>query len=125
MIATILLQHPVLFVFDHANPATQFPEIGEGLVSATASCVAVVVVSEIDGPVVVTLGNSAAPARAERVFVGNLAVRSGEIAVVTSANEIVLQTEAPQPEAAVAIFVNDSVHPTHLWVVVESNRRSN
>lgn len=101
----------------------QVPEYDAGsVVSANKTCVSIRAIADVDGDVTVHLeratGSDARNTRIE-VFRGQIDVPSRKLAVITSNNEKLLETDVGGTQAAVNLFVDDKAHPSEIWIRVQ------
>lgn len=116
----IALPNSVLLVVSSKDP--QIPQLlGEDLVAATSTCVAVGTLAEDDGKVDVVLtdepmlelGHTA-------VYEGALESRHGYLAVVTILGKCVLSESRPTSRQALTIWANDAKEPSKIIVQLHS-----
>ncbi len=111
----------VVLVMDYVSGEP--PEsMGGRLVSVTDTCVAVGTMAEQSGETRLTLTDD--PLNSELsgltlVFDGKLRSTSGEVALVTALNQVLLSIPAPSKEMRVRVWVNDYTEPDRVAVVVE------
>lgn len=110
--------HPILFVFDFSNQNMVVPEYNlDQVASANDSCVSVRTIADVDGDVTVTLAETLPlEVNGVEVFGGAIAAPSRRVAVVTSHNEKLLETEVQGERATVRIVVDDEAHPSRIWI---------
>jgi len=105
------------------DPRTKdLPEsLGDGLLAATDSCVAVGTLVEVDGPTTITLtdreGADPAALPSLTVFSGRLTLPSGILAVCDVNGEMLLRRDSPDHAEHVTILVNDPDEPDEIAVV--------
>lgn len=115
---SFLSSHPILFVFDYENLQVTVPTYDPASVaSANETCISVRAISEVDGPVTVSL-DELLPSTAvgAEVYRGTVATPSREISIVTANYEPVLRLSVPGQATDVAIVVDDIQHPSRVWV---------
>lgn len=117
---SISSSHPIVFVLDFANDDAEIPEYSvDSLVASNDSCVSIRVMSDVDGEVEVGLGGSLPKdERLQEVFRGVVAAPSRKIAVVSSENEVLVETPVAGGAASVVIRVDDEEHPSKVLVEV-------
>ena len=95
------------------------PEVmGNGLVSATESCVAIGCQSEQDGPTEIRFGRADEIAPAELlVFDGEISTPNKQLSICTVTNENLLSTYVSGMKTHVRVFANDAVEPDRIFVL--------
>ncbi len=115
--ARVSPSHSLLLVTDEAGiiPAS----LGNDLVAATSSCVAVGTLSEHDGETTISLsdGGEPDPLGLALVFDGGLATASGRLCVCTVQGEVLLSLRFAQHAFRVRIWANDPAEPDHIEVI--------
>lgn len=121
---TLLLPHPIVFVTDFGNTNVEIPPHSPtSVTSANESCVSVNALADVDGEVTIILANHLEAAPTEQlklVFEGTVATPGRKIAVVTSENVNLLETEVTGTQSAIEIFVDDQAFPSKIVVNVVS-----
>ncbi len=117
-LATYLPTHPILFVFDYENKEVAIPTYDpDSVASATPTCISVRTIADVDGSLTVSLTESMPPgAFGVEVFKGRVATPSRSISVVTAQDEVLVRQLISQEEAAVTIVVDDTQHPSRIWI---------
>ena len=114
-----LLPHPIIFIMDFSSDRVEVPDFDpEKVAWGNRTCVSVRTIADCDGEVTVTLVDSI-PATADpeiEIFAGTVEAPSGQIAVVTSDLEKLLECKIDGTEADVHIFVDDRTHPSAVWI---------
>jgi hypothetical protein len=94
--------------------------MGNWLVSATESCVAVGCLSEHDGPTEIHLGQAHEVTPAEAlVFEGEIFTPNKKLSICSATNEELLSTEVTGNKTHVTIFANDPMEPDRIFVLFE------
>jgi hypothetical protein len=109
----------LILVMDFASGI--IPEaMGNGLVSATESCVAVGCRSEHDGPTEIHLGQAqeAMPAEA-LVFDGDISTPNKKLSICSVMNEELLSTEVLGEITHVTILADDPMEPNRVFVLFD------
>lgn len=118
-----LPDHPIVFVMDFSNDDAEVPQYDrERLALGSDSCVSVRTIADVDGELTVSLSDDAPPAHAglgHCVFAGDIHAPSCWVAVVTSANEKLLERFVGRTTASIQIYVNDEACPERIWVVAK------
>jgi hypothetical protein len=111
----IALPYPVIFVADPEGGEVP-KDIGDSLITATTSCVAVGCYPDVDGPTELTLGplKSVDPGRVPD-FSGKLQTPSHKLAI-HSAEDKLLEVPVHRGVTTVSIWVNHATSPDRVWV---------
>ena len=99
----------------------QIPEdMGNKLVSATLSCIAVGCLSELDGMTEIYLGqlNEVRPQEI-LVFDGEVSTLSKKLSICSVMNEELLSTAVAGSTTRVMIFANDTIEPDRIYVLFD------
>ncbi len=95
-------------------------DVGEGVLAATSSCIAVGTLPQIEGDTHILLYDE--PAEMDLTgtlaFDGPLEVRSGRMSVVSVLHEPLLGCNAPTPRARVQVWLNDDRLPDEIRIYV-------
>ena len=92
--------------------------MGDGIVSATRSCVAIGCRSESDGLTDIQLGSIQEHAPTDKlVFEGELATPSGTLSVFSVLYDELLSAKVSQGKTHVKIFANDLTEPDRVTVL--------
>ena len=112
--------HPIVFVMDFSSDAVEVPEYDpEHAAASNGTCVSVRTVADVDGEVTVFLGDrhpSGAEGVGRIVFSGRIRVPTGNVTVVSSENEKLLEHPVGKETAELEVFVDDEEHPAVVWV---------
>lgn len=99
----------------------EVPDLIKGsCIAATASCIAVGTLCEIDGETEFRLGTrSEVDPGTPPIFQGRLKTPSRKVAIRSVPNDIILEMPVPQPEVTISIWVNHPIEPDQVIIGVE------
>ena len=114
-------QNSLILIMDHSYGEVPASMNGQ-LVSATASCVAMGTLSEVDGATKITLADSllGIDVLGEIVFDGTIKAPQHEISVCSVANEKLLSIGVSSSTPRIKIFANHPVEPDQVVILVDS-----
>lgn len=118
---TISISPPnsLILVMDFASGRVP-QEMGNKLVSATESCVAVGCLSEHDGKTEIHLGQAhEVTAQDALVFDGEISTPSKKLSICSVMNEELLSTEVAGTKTHVKVFANDPMEPDRIIVLFD------
>lgn len=95
-------------------------ELGQKLVTATESCVAIGTAGEYDKETEVFLSDEDMPQLSGQVpvFDGRIKLSSGYVSVVTAQNKNILSLAVKKSEVSIRISANDTSEPDRIWISV-------
>lgn len=112
--------HALILVGDRET--VELPtSMGDELVAATGSCIAVGTHSGIECDTLVTLSDESGPSGEpkEGLFIaysGELQLRSGVLSVETPSGSSLFELCAPQGRLHVVVWVDDELEPSNIWI---------
>jgi hypothetical protein len=118
---TISISPPNSLILVMDFTSARVPEaMGNGLVSATDSCIAIGCLSEHDGATEIHLGQmqEAIPTDA-LVFDGEISTPTRKLSVCSVMNEELLSAEVAGANTHVRIFANGSMEPDRIFVLFD------
>lgn len=118
-----LIPHGVVFLYDPTAIIDVPADTGAAPVLATADCISLWTVHDVDGPTTLVLADKFDGDGCSLVFEGSLITKGGKLAFNTSSCEPIIQVHLSAPEAQVAIWANDAECPSRI-VCVASPRTS-
>jgi len=119
-VAEIAPPNSLLLLMDQATG--EIPDIiGERLVAATSSCVAVGTLSEQDGTTRLTLTDEPAPEDdAAPVYDGVIATPARKLAACTVLLETIVEIDVPSQATRVRVWANHATEPDDIRVLVSA-----
>lgn len=114
---TRLLKHPIIFILDFDCEEVYIPEHDRTqIVSFNEFCLSVRAMSDVDGSVQIALNEGSSGVSMIEVFAGTLNTPSRRIAIVSSSNEKLLETEVPENRTGVVVLVDEKNFPSRIEV---------
>ncbi|MFO0759128.1 MAG: hypothetical protein U0359_21730 [Byssovorax sp.] len=103
---------------DFDNQDAEIPAyVEESTASATASCISVRAIVDVDGEATISLTTTQEVTDTHHfreVFRGSIATPNKRVAVVTSENEKLLEIEVSWVRSTIAVWVDDEAHPSRI-----------
>lgn len=117
---TLSISNAIIFLYDLASEDIQIPEyIDDVLVSANEKCVSIGTQTDVDGDVTIRLSNqidASDKKSCKQVFDGFVSTPGKKLAISTSEDEAILQTDVKEEKTQVFVWVDDSGFPSMVLV---------
>lgn len=119
---TAAIPNAIVFLLDpQRQPITVPPYVPGSVTASNASCISIGTASDVDGEVTLRLNDPSQPSDGEtllEIFDGSLETPSRRIALVTSQNALLLESEVVGVVSRVTIEVDDLRWPSIVQIAV-------